>query len=159
MLKEDPLWLALHEHMPRSIIWKSLNKWELLRNEILQLNIRMGNLLEERIESRLAVIAASFATGLDKRIFNALNSHIKEAAQARPEILQSFDFEKIPESKEPQIAELIRDILKEAASWKQYSQLIQKSNELHQVNKVLHDELLIIKMRRVVPGRCRYCPF
>ncbi len=155
---KNPLWLALHEHLPRSILWKNLDKWELLRKEIQQLNRQIEKVLEARIESALKGKEASFAAGLSTRIFYILNLHVKEAAQARPEILQRFDFEKIPESKDPQIKERINAILKEVAGWKEYNQLGQSSNELYHVSRILHDELLIIKMRRVVPGHCRYCP-
>lgn len=155
---EDPLLLALKEHLPRSIIWKNLDKWEHLKQEIQQLNKQLEELLEARIEAALKGKKTSSAPGLNQRLFYILNLHIKEAAQARPEILQKFDFEKIPESKDSQIKDLIESILQEAAGWKEYNQLMQRSNELRQVNKVLHDELLIIKMRRVVPGHCRYCP-
>jgi hypothetical protein len=156
--RDDPLWVALREHLPRSIIWKSLDKSELLRQGIQQLNSRIERLLEAKIESALKEQKASYAAGLSKRFFYALIPHIKEAAQARPEILQNFDLERIPESKDSQIKKIIGDILEEAASWKEYNQLIQSSHELRQVNRTLHDELLTIEMRRVIPGHCRYCP-
>jgi hypothetical protein len=157
-LKEDPLWLALHEHLPRSIIWKNLEKWEQLLNDIHELLRQIEKLLEEGTASRLKRRDSSDKAGLNKRIFNALISHIKEAAQAGPKELQSFDYGKIPESQDIKMKELIQEILKEVPSWKEYNQLHEQSAELRHVKKTLHDELLIIKMRRVVPSRCRYCP-
>lgn len=156
--KEDPLWIALREHLPRSIIWKNLDNWELLRHEVQQLNMQIEKLLKSKIDSALKGQQASYAEGLNNRFLYALLPHIKEAAQARPEILKKFDFEKIPESKDPQIKGMIDGILKEVAGWKEYNQLVQSSNELHQVNRTLHDEFLIIQMKRVVLGHCRYCP-
>jgi hypothetical protein len=156
--KEDPLWAALREHLPRSIIWKNLDKWEMLRQEIQQLNIQIEKLLESKIDSALEVQQTSYAAGLGNRFFYALIPHIREAAQARPEILKKFDLEKIPESKDPKIKEIIEGILQEVEGWGQYNLLVQSSKELRQVNRILHDELLVIQMRRVVPGHCRYCP-
>jgi hypothetical protein len=158
-LREDSKWLALHEHLPRSIIWKNLDKWEKLQNKIIQLNVRVEQLLEAQIASRLKATTYSKAVGLNKRIFNALISHVREAAQGRPEILESFDLEKISESQDSSIKRLIQNILKSVATWEEYNDLIQQSNDLSQVRKILHDELLIIQMRRMVPGKCRYCPF
>lgn len=156
--REDPLWISLREHLPRSIIWKNLDKWELLRQGVQQLNIQIEKLLKSKIDSTLHAQQSSYTEGLNNRFLYALLPHIKEAAQARPEILQKFDFEKIPESKDPQIKKIIEGILREVADWKEYNQLIQSSNELRQVNRTLHDELLTIQMKRVVPGHCRYCP-
>lgn len=156
--KENPLWIALHDHMPRSIIWKTLDKWESLKQEVQQLNVQIETSLKSTIDIALKKTKQSFAEGLNTRITYALLPHIKEAAQARPEILQKFDFEKIPESKNPKIREIIDGILKEASGWKEYGQFIQSTKELHQINRTLHDEFVVIQMRRVVPGHCRYCP-
>jgi len=157
-LKEDPFWPALHQHLPRSIIWRNLDKWEQLRSQISQLNKNLEESLEAQIKARLKSISISQANGLENRIFRALILHIKEAAQARPEILEDFDFNKIPESADSKIADVIRSLLSEAAQWPEYTELVNSSGELGKVHKLLHDEFLIITLRRVVPGKCRYCP-
>jgi hypothetical protein len=61
-------------------------------------------------------------------------------------------------AKIPQIKNVSEDILKEVSGWKEYNQLAQKSKELNQAKRVLHDEFIVVQMKRVVPGHCRYCP-
>jgi hypothetical protein len=157
-LKEDPLWVALHEHLPRSLIWKNLDKWEQLFGQISQLNRKLGELLEAQIEARLKSITLSQEVGLGYRMFRALNSHIEDAARAQPEILKNFNLNKIPESEDTRIVELIHNLLDEVAQWPEYTELISASDEFRKIRRLLHDQLLIILLRRVIPGRCRYCP-
>ena len=42
--------------------------------------------------------------------------------------------------------------------WKEFEDLSRLWGELQRVQRVLHDELTVITLRRGVPGRCRYCP-
>lgn len=157
-LKEDPFWAALHQHLPRSIIWRSLDKWEQLRGQISQINKNLDKSLKEQIETRLKAIPISHSPGLDNRIFAALILHIKGAAQVIPGTIKDFDFNKIPESEDSKIAEIIRNLLSGVAQWPEYTELVNLSEELRKIHKLLHDEFLVITLRRVVPGKCRYCP-
>lgn len=157
-LKEDRLWLALQEHLPRSLLWKELDKWEALRKERVGFRSELERPLKEWINSRVASASSSLSAGLDKRLFAALNSHVQEAASGQPERLSQFDREKVPEHEDPDVSRLITDLLETVAKWKAYSDLMRVSVELKGIERKLSDELAIIIYRRVVPGRCRYCP-
>ena len=156
-LRQDRMWSALREHQRRSVLWKKFERWEQLRDDIARLDRELEKLLGGHIELQLKSVALSANPGFDERLFSALIPHIKEAARGQRD-LQSFDLEKIPESANPDIAELVRGVLKIATTWKPYNDLGRVSSELRRVHRILSDELAIIILRRVVPGRCRYCP-
>ena len=122
-----------------------------------RLNRQIEEPLEEQIDSRLERVAPPREPGLNKRIFNALANHVAEAARGQRD-LSHFDFDRIPETSQPTIAKLVEDVLYDVANWKRFKDIGPIWDELQRVNQVLDDELATITLRRVVPGRCRYCP-
>jgi len=57
---------------------------------------------------------------------------------------------------------VIHDVLEDWESrlkqWEEYQKLEKSFIELRRVEKNLRDELAVITLRRIVPGRCKYCP-
>lgn len=157
-LKEDRLWLALQEHLPRSPLWKNIDTWEALRKERARLRAELQKLLQEWIGSHLESVSSSSSVGLDKRLFAAINPYVQEAASGHPERLSEFNREKVPENEDPRVAQLITDLLETVATLQPYKDLMRVSVGLNKYYHDLSDELAIIIYRRVVPGRCRYCP-
>jgi predicted Zn-ribbon and HTH transcriptional regulator len=43
-------------------------------------------------------------------------------------------------------------------AWEQYQDLKRLYEELKRIKEDLREELAVIMLRRVVPGRCKYCP-
>ena len=157
-LKEDPFWPALRQHLPRSIIWKNLDKWEQLYWQRTELNKKLEEILEAEINTKLRDVSGSYTTGLEKRLFGALILYIRDAALLGHDTLKDFDVSKIPESDDSKIAEIIHGTLKKVAQWPEYVEMKNLSAELDKTRKLLHEAFLIIILRRVVPGKCRYCP-
>lgn len=58
--------------------------------------------------------------------------------------------------------EIIRNVIKDYESrmqkQDQYIETRKSYNTVHALQKRLRDELAIIIMRRIVPGKCKYCP-
>lgn len=156
-LKQDRLWEALRQHLRRSVIWKKFERWEQIRNEIAQLDMDLEKRLRQQIESQLRASSPSVEPGFNERLFIVLIKHIREAAWGIRE-LQSLDLNKIPESIDPIVVGLIKSIFGEVVKWEPYNNLGRFSSELRRVQRTLSDELAVIIMKRVVPGKCRYCP-
>ena len=179
MLRNDRMWSALHEHLPRSVIWKSLDRWEYLQGQIEQLEGEMGKLFEEQVKSRSdqGFIVQTQDTGFREGVVAALIFHCNVVAQKQPGLLSRANFElrplpgqetdiqlgafhmgKVPNDQVSNAQQLLKDLLSEVTNWDSYHKLEQLFTEFKRTQGVLEDELAIITLRRVVPGRCKYCP-
>lgn len=160
MLKDDRMWSALREHLPRSVIWKSFERWEELLSEKAQLEQKLNGIVGHQIESRAKHnFTKSYQDiGLSRRMIEAISAHIRDAALGQPESVKNFDFYKISEDEESDAVKLVKDMLDEASTWKEFDDLSRLWGEFQRVQRILRDELAVITLRRVVPGRCRYCP-
>lgn len=159
-LREDRKWSALHEHLPRSVIWKSFERWEELHQEKDRLEEVLNRLVEKQIESRTKKKFGKSLQemGLSIKHVEAISNHIRYFSLGQRESVRDFDFYKISEDKESETVKLIRETLDIAMTWKEFEDLSRLWTELERVRRVLSDELAVIILRRVVPGRCRYCP-
>jgi len=159
-LKGNPMWSALREHLPRSVIWKNLDRLEELRKEKERLEQILNKYVEKQIESgaKNKLGKSPQETGLGWRNTEALSACIRDAALGMPEVLSHFDCNKISEDAESAAIKMIKAILRKAPTWEKYKDLSQLWVELERVQRILHDELTVIRFKRVVPGRCRYCP-
>lgn len=159
-LKGDRMWSALREHLPRLLMWKSLDKLEQLRAETPRLERDIEKLVAEQVESRSKAKFGKSASevGLNWRVKAAIREQIEFAADGQPQYLHDFNFEKIADSAEKGMDELVKGILDEAGTWNEFEALSNNRAELRKLNKIVLDELAVITLRRVVPGKCKYCP-
>jgi len=88
----------------------------------------------------------------------ALSLHIRDAALGQLEILKNFDFHKISDDDKSDAVRLAKEILGEVPTWEEFNELSRSWSELERVRRILRNELAVIRLRRVVPGKCRYCP-
>jgi hypothetical protein len=162
MMKEDPMWLSLRQHLPRYKMWKNFEKWEQLRAEIhiaeqeLEAELRRQLRLESGSESK--DIESLKDIGLTPRVIESLHNHIRGAAEGQAENLLEFNYPAISDDHESDPVKLARQTLQKVPQWPQFSKLGLIWQDLEQVKKELRDELEIIRLREVLPGRCRYCP-
>ena len=178
-LRDDRMWSALREHLPRSVIWKSLDRWEHIQSQIGQLESEMAKSFEQQVKSRspLNFITPSQDVGLDSGVVSALAFQCKVVAQGQPGLLSRADFKlsqlagqvtdmqlgafhigKVPNDQVADTQNLVKGLLDEVTNWSSYYELERLYAELKRIQGVLEDELAIITLRRVVPGRCKYCP-
>ena len=159
-LKGNPMWSALREHLPRSVIWKNFDRFEELRKEKERLEQILNKFVKKQIESgaKNKLGKSPQEIGLGWRNTEALSACIRDVTLGMPEVLSNFDFHKISEDVESAAIKMVKEILRKAPTWKKYKDLSQLWAELERVQRILHDELTVIKFKRVVPGRCRYCP-
>jgi hypothetical protein len=179
-LRDDRMWSALREHLPRSVIWKSLDRWEHIQSRIGQLESEMAKSFEEQVKSRspLNFAIPPQVIGLSKGMVSALAFNCKVIAQEQPGLLSMADFKLhqmereltdiqlgafdigiVPNDQVPDIQKLVKELLDEVTTWNSYYELERLYIELKRTQGVLEDELAIITLRRVVPGKCIYCPF
>lgn len=171
--------LALRQHLPRSPLWNNLRKWNQLYEEIPRLEDEVKRRLKEEIEPdpKLRVLLRSGEDRVVAAILEALafqlrawsqgwkGLHTKDDLRTEPGeegfVNARYGFAEMGRVKQEHIV-LIREALidfeSKVGSWKQSSDMKRRVAELKQLKVKLRDELAIITLRRIVPGRCKYCP-
>lgn len=178
-LEENRMWLALKQHLPRTPLWSYLNK----RNSLLEELTRLEKNLEKRLktgvksDSRLKGLRAADMEQIASGIAEALVLQTKSKAKGETVLelartlaatpLEQGNFLVLcgphPIGKgEKELLEIVKQIVEEKepkiTRWKEYGEFSRLFQELDRVNQNLSEELAVIILRRVVPGRCIYCP-
>ena len=170
---------ALREHLPRSPLWKKLGKWDSVLEEIANLEDDIREQLRGEIEadSRLNEIVAAGENGVIPGMVNALNFQMKNWARGWKGLdikdnfkvepvgdgivnvsCGAFNMDKVKEEHAALIREVLIDFESKIISWELYEKMQKSFTELESLKRGLRDELAIIILRRIVPGRCKYCP-
>ena len=173
------MWDALREHLPRSPVWKNLRTWEALREEIRQGDDRLRQSLNELVKRRapLEYPVSADKVGLCPGIIDALTAHFRFTARGEVGLDDRTDFRlapadqrttqveygvytigRVPNDRVDEVKSLVLTLLSEVTTWDQHAEMSRLFNQLSRVQGELHDELLTVILRRIVPGRCRYCP-
>ena len=170
---------ALREHLPRSPLWKKLGKWDSVLEEIANLEDDIGEQLRGEIEadSRLNEIIAAGENGVIPGMVDALNFQMKNWARGWKGLdikgnfkvepvgdgivnvsCGAFSMGKVKQEHAAPIEKVLIDFESKIISWELYEKMQKLFTELESLKRGLRDELAIIILRRIVPGRCKYCP-
>jgi len=179
LLRDDRMWSALREHLPRSPMWKFLARWEQLRQEEDQTVAEMEEIFARAVRDRLALQygSAPWQEPVVKGATPALIFHCRVKANGEQGLLGRLEFKLtpavgdlteielgafrmgiVPDQHIPEVQDLIAVLLGEATNSNEYDTLQHVALELKRVRRALSDELAVIVLRRVVTGRCKYCP-
>jgi hypothetical protein len=179
--RSDRLCTALREHLPRSPIWKALIRWEYLITEVR----RLGEAAKIRLKEQLASIDSFdliqehgdiglHPDGLSGMVVACLQSMARLPDRRFSD--ENFTIERVPEdlvrisynmtwacatvplNREQEVKDFVIDLMKQVGQWPECDSMGKVLAELTKVMETLREELATIKLRRVVPGRCRYCP-
>ncbi|MFC1994722.1 hypothetical protein ACFLVD_01100 [Chloroflexota bacterium] len=173
--KSDRLWSALRQHLPRSPLWKLSDRVDSLETEVEGTEKELKEKLRKRIQTEsLRLLGSEPAElGLNKEgIAGAILHRLKvpedwglPALKVRPyaegqdEITYGpWNCAILPHDKAAVGQEYISSLMTEA---QQLPESQNVSDRLARRRKALSDiaeELATIRLRRIVPGRCRYCP-
>jgi hypothetical protein len=168
--QQNPLLAALREHLPRSPLWKHIAA----RDEATQAYAVSVQALTKRIQHEVAA-SGLFSEAAGIKDMDRLSEAVEEdfgyhmLALLRGEKglgggsrgkgsgleFRRNELLRLPEDKQAWLARL----LVETQQWDEFQALRQAVNRLEQVRKDISLEADTLALRRVVPGRCRYCPF
>lgn len=178
-LRNDRLWSALREHLPRSTMWKNLDRWQRLQGEVTQSEGRLEERFMQLVKDRSSVKfpVAPHEVGITADIIWALSSHSRAIVEGRPGIDINTDFNtrtgddgttgvslgevligRIPDKQVVKVKEILGHLLDEVTTLPEHDDTRRHLDELRRVRLALDDELAIVVLRRIVPGRCKYCP-
>lgn len=177
--QDEYMQAALRQHLPRSPIWGYLKQRESLKERIEHTMQEVGLRIEEivRSHSRLSSGLDASETGVVPGITAALKFQIEHWAQGYrglkindnliPEPAEEgfvnlrYGFAQLGRVSKEHVA-LISDVIQDEESrirqWEEFEKLEKAFAELRRIEKNLRQELAVIALRRIVPGRCRYCP-
>ena len=177
--RDDLLKESLHQHLPRSPIWKNLPQWDSLQLQIAEIKSEIGEKLESTIASdtRLNPMLSDGETAVVPGIigvlafqaekwaqgFKGLNLHDDLISEPAEEGLVNlrYGFSRMGKVKQEHVAiikEILEDFELRLKEWEEYLAFEKSYTDTNRVRRNMHDELSVIILRRVVRGRCRYCP-
>jgi hypothetical protein len=178
-IKNDPMWSALKEHMPRLALWRNLGRWETLWEEVRQADGELRRQLEPIVmgKSPLKFPVPRGEVGLSTGIVDMLSAHFTFTAQGEAGLDKRTDFKleaadqrttlidygpytigRVPDKLVTEVRKLVLDLMSEVTIREEHNEMSLLLTQLERVKHELHDELLVIILRRLIPGRCRYCP-
>jgi len=177
--RNDAMWLALRQHLPRLAMWKSIDKWDSMLEKIVRLGRDIKARLERDLEAdaRLREIAASGGSGVLPGMVKALTYQTEQWPRGKDSLRIKGDFVIKPDKGtlvainygpssmgkvSRRQAKEVMDILARweitVNTWPEYDDMKELVQEMKRIQQKLQDGLTTIAMRRIVPGQCKYCP-
>lgn len=179
-LKNNRMWAALRQHGPRYPLWSYLVTWDNIQQELAVLKRDAKERLERELgnDARLIEIPDTNRSTVVYGCIAALTFQIGEWSRGAPGINIKDNFRIKPANGKGAVnieygafrmddvdnhyGQTVKDFLIEWESkvkeWVEYAALEKLSKKLLTTKSKLRDELAIIILRRIVPGRCKYCP-
>ena len=179
MEKEQPLIMGLRQHMPRSPLWENLRKWNRTVTELAELNDVIRNKIQREIEAegKLNRIVSWGANGVIPAAVDVLVHQVKEWARGREglkinsdihlektkegRVRMRYGFSHFGEIEEMQV-EIIKTVLVDfevkIKPWPEYLEMEKLAARLWRIKKVIGEVITVVLLRRIVPGKCKFCP-
>lgn len=178
-VEANPILLALRQHLPRSPLWKNLAKWNDTHEELAKLEEDAKRRLGEEISSdeRLSWVAPAGEDRVVTGIVDALVFQLKAwsrgwqgidrkdglvvepAEEGLVNVRYGFShMGKVSQQHVANIREVLADFESKITAWPEYENLQKGFAAMERLKSTLKDELVVIILRRIVPGRCKYCP-
>jgi hypothetical protein len=176
---EQQLGIALRQHLPRSPIWGLLNQNARLHAAKPELTKELGKKIEQDIasDSRLLTELTGEENGVIPGLIAALTAQAQQWVQGWASLNVEnnliskpaengfvdlsygvYNMGKVRKEHVELVRGAIIDWTARVKQWEEYRGLEKTLRDLQRVAKNLRDEIAVIALRRVVPGRCRYCP-
>jgi len=174
----DRMCRALHQHLPRAPLWKYLEKWNDIHRNLEQTTADLIAKYTDDL-SQDPQLRSAFTGG--KEDISAMVDFFTKQTEfwsqggAGVDIEQVFKTEfaseglvnlrlggynvgTVVESRAAEVREGLLSFRKRLSSFAEYQGVAQRFKELKELTPDIQEELAVITLRRVVPGRCKYCP-
>jgi hypothetical protein len=174
---------ALRQHLPRSPIWGYAAKWRNLQRKVEDERQALDQRIEELVssEKRLAPLTNAGLKDVVPGIIAVLVTEAKQWSDGNTghSLKDSLVIEPAGEGlvnprfgfshmgimdkyQSERYVKIIHDVIKDleikVKESEEYSNLEKSVAETGRVTGKLREELAVIRLRRIVPGRCKYCP-
>jgi len=177
-MKDDPMWLAFREHMSRSPLWKYFEKFEDKLEEIAISKNSFISKIHDTVNSSPELMG--MINSNEKTVAYISNVLLFQAeAQATKQMVLNIEKNLETETSDgetcgirygafyigliqkdhlPQFKDSLKKLEVAIPELEEYKSLEKNLAELKRLKTTLQSELQIIILRRIVPGRCRFCP-
>jgi hypothetical protein len=177
--KALPLMTGLRQHMPRSPLWGNLRSWDQTLTELtaLQDMIRQKLVTSVKDDGRLNTIISRGANGVITAAVEVLLFQMQEWSRGREglkidrdihsgkasegKFIMRYGFSHFGEIEEGYIGTIkavLVDFERDVKQWPEYPQLEKLYSKLARLKKGIGEVLTVVLLRRIVPGKCKYCP-
>jgi hypothetical protein len=182
-LDDDFMEAALRQHLPRSPIWSGMLKWWSLHPISEEQIQKIGSIIEQTAKAhpKLTPLVNAGFNGVITGIVNALSaqasrwSHGNKGLNTKENLLTEpageglvnlryggWQMGKIDIKHADGYKEIVGEVIDKLESnlrtWEAYRDLEKTIAEIGRLGGKLREELAIIRLRRIVPGHCKYCP-
>jgi len=164
------LYRALRQHLPRSPLWKAIGRLDDMSGEVIT--------LRRQLEEKLQVKVRAEIVGVEKtEIFpdSIAGAVILRLEIQKEELLPTLKRNPIHEGKTeirygpwncaigpnvqiPAVEKFVSDLIAQASESPESANMRQLLDQRRKVIETIREELATIKLRRLVPGQCKYCP-
>jgi hypothetical protein len=180
---DDLLEAALRQHLPRSPIWSYMLKRQSLQQKSDEQLKNIESVIEQaaKADRRLTPLVTAGLNGVIHGIVTALvaqarqwsrgsmglnlkdnlavepagegfvNLHWGMSQMGKMDKEHAEEYVKI-------VLEVLGDMESNLRDWEAYRDLEKTIAEIGRLGRKLREELAVIRLRRIVPGRCKYCP-
>lgn len=180
---DDLIEAALRQHLPRSPIWGYMLKRHNLQQKAEEQHQELEGIVEEAVKAdrRLVPMVDAGLDGIIPGIVKVLVAEAKQWSQGnighnlKDSLVMEpageglvnprFGFSHMGIMTEAQakeyvktIRQVIEDLEHSLRENEGYLNLVKTLDELRRLDGKLREELAVIRLRRIVPGRCKYCP-
>lgn len=180
--KDDPLWAALREHLSRAPVWRAIDKLERLIPQYDAAMAALRTRIEREAESlaSLQVVPSGDKAGLLPSFSQAVAYHLEAGIRGSRGLtgvgydteasdlgivirMGSYGLAIVPRSaakaQQARVEKACSSLMEKGLQWQEHATLAKIVNDIQSVQKELNEELTTVILRRVLPGRCVYCPY
>lgn len=174
----DVYWIALQQHMPKARVWPLTTKLEALGSMIVTLAEGLKTKLSENVQLRISNLVTDqsgtdfvLAGVVDVVIDRLLRPNvplpsfriIREADETQTILLGKLSVARVNAGSINKAKELVTEVIDNVAgevkTWTEVEELARSLLDRDGFVNELREALVTIKMRKILPGNCKYCPF
>jgi len=180
---DDLMEAALRQHLPRSPIWTYISKRQTLQQRVDEQQQKLERAIEVLVKEdrRLTPLTDAGLKGIVPGVIAVLVAEAKQWSHGNTEhtLKDSLVMEPAGEGlvnprfgfshmgimeveHSERYVKIVHDVLEDLESrlrdWEDYRDLEKTIAEIGRLGGRLREELAVIRLRRIVPGRCKYCP-
>lgn len=180
--RNDPLWPALRQHLSRTPIWRDVDKLDRLIPDYEAAARSLRTRVEKEAVSLTSlppspsgdqpgilpgfsqVVAYQLEIGVRGwRGFTGVPFATKESDLGTMVRLGQYSIallaKRDSDAKQAEVKKACDRLMKEGVQWEEHATLAKVVRDLMKVEKDLNDGLTTVILRRLLPGRCVYCPY
>jgi len=178
-LKEDPLYGALQQHTSRWSLWKDIERLEQLKEPFDSALRAVVKRVKREAEAKLSlkfVSSSGESKGLLEGWVDSIIFHLQSTAGGG-QGLKSVNYSEkgmesgtliqrgaytialVSQSQVKKVEKLHSSMLDESPNWQESTSLFKRIEDFTKIQGDIKEQLTRIILRRVLPGRCVYCPF